>query len=438
MGSAKRPSNGSGPEPIFGDVLRQLRRAAGYTQEELAERAQLSPRGLSDLERGVNHYPRHETVLALASALNLSDEARARLADAARRRGTKADDPQTAVTPRQEEHPGQVAVQIFMIADIRGYTRYAYEHGDEYAAQLTVRFATIAEEAVMAHSGQVLELRGDEVLAVFTSARAALHAATDLQQHLLEAAQANPEDTLRCGIGLDAGEAVPVAGGYRGLAINLAARLCSHAGPGEVLASETIIGLARKVEGISYRDRGMTSFKGFATPVRVIQILPVDASVTSVTPEAAETSQVQPAQATQREAPDLPRGGFLGAQPEHRLVAREREIGVLHAAVDAVRAGTGRLMFLVGEAGVGKTRLAQEVTVSARNLGFLVATGRCYAPQENVPYFPFLEALSRAYMAADATVRDALPEQWPEVARLLPEFRVHQPAASSTFTTGGI
>ena len=59
---------------LFGDVLRQVRRAAGLTQEELAELARLSSRGLSDLERGVNRFPRRETVLALADlAWRLND-----------------------------------------------------------------------------------------------------------------------------------------------------------------------------------------------------------------------------------------------------------------------------------------------------------------------------------------------------------------------------
>lgn len=457
MGSAKRPSSGSDSESLFGDVLRKLRRAAGLTQEELAGRARLSQRGLSDLERGVNRHPRRHTVLALADALHLSADSRAQLIAAARRRGADVvvsvttTPPQAAARDRasefasasvrppvqSDERHAPVAVQIFMIADIRGYTRYTYEHGDEDAARLAIRFATIAEETVVARGGQVLELRGDEVMAVFTSVRAALHAAVDLQRRLGEVSQETPTDAMYCGVGLDAGEAVPVAGGYRGLALNLAARLCSHAAPGEVLASETIIGLARKVEGISYRDRGMTSFKGFATPVRVIQILPADVSAAAAIPVAPEASPPQPAFTAGPEALNPPIGGFLGAQPEHQLVARAREIGALYAAVDAVRAGAGRLVFLVGESGVGKTRLAQEVTMAARSLGFLVATGRCYAPQENVPYFPFLEALSRAYLGISPALRAALPQEWPEVARLLPEFRIHQPKTYGDAVSGG-
>ena len=67
----------------FGPLLRRLRLAAGLTQEELAERAAISTRGLQLLERGGRTAPRAETVRLLADALGLSPEARAELIAAA-------------------------------------------------------------------------------------------------------------------------------------------------------------------------------------------------------------------------------------------------------------------------------------------------------------------------------------------------------------------
>ena len=55
----------------FGDLLRQHRQAAGLTQEELAEQANLSLRAISDLERGIKQHPRRQTLQLLAAALNL-------------------------------------------------------------------------------------------------------------------------------------------------------------------------------------------------------------------------------------------------------------------------------------------------------------------------------------------------------------------------------
>src|SRR5215211_2041343 len=70
----------------FGDLLRQYRRAAGLTQEALAERAGLSARGLSDLERGVRITPRPDTLHLLVEALGLVGVERSVLVTAAIRR----------------------------------------------------------------------------------------------------------------------------------------------------------------------------------------------------------------------------------------------------------------------------------------------------------------------------------------------------------------
>jgi len=68
----------------FGALLKHYRRAAGLTQEALADRARLSVRGIQDLERGVSRAPRPDTVALLASALGLSTDERAALGAAAR------------------------------------------------------------------------------------------------------------------------------------------------------------------------------------------------------------------------------------------------------------------------------------------------------------------------------------------------------------------
>ena len=143
------------------------------------------------------------------------------------------------------DRPGS-DVLTFLIADVRGYTRFTAEQVDEAAAQLAATFARVAREVVAARGGQVIELRGDEALAVFRSTRQALRSATDLRLRFTQEVQDNPSLPLRVGIGLDAGEAVPVEGGYRGAALNRAARLCSLAGPGEVLMSGGVVHLAGK------------------------------------------------------------------------------------------------------------------------------------------------------------------------------------------------
>jgi DNA-binding SARP family transcriptional activator/class 3 adenylate cyclase len=165
-------------------------------------------------------------------------------------------------------------VRTFLIADVRGYARFTLEQGDEAAARLAGTFAAIAREIISAHGGEVVELRGDEALAVFASARQALRAAVALQERCSQDTMADASLPLKVGIGLDAGEAVAVEGGYRGTALNLAARLCALAGPGEVLTSDGVVHLARKVEGLEYIKRGPVHLKGFAEPVRAVEVLP--------------------------------------------------------------------------------------------------------------------------------------------------------------------
>ena len=96
-------------------------------------------------------------------------------------------------------------ILTFLIADVRGYTTFTQERGDEAAARLAAGFAEIAREGVEAHGGRVTELRGDEALAVFSSPRAALRAAVALQRAFADETAIDPAMPLRVGIGIDAG-----------------------------------------------------------------------------------------------------------------------------------------------------------------------------------------------------------------------------------------
>jgi YVTN family beta-propeller protein len=169
-------------------------------------------------------------------------------------------------------HQGEL--HTFLIADVRGYTRFSDENGDEAASDLARRFAAIVHDAIPPRGGHVLELRGDEALCVFSSARAALSAAVELQRRFRERINGEPALPLGVGIGLDAGEAVPTEGGYRGRALNVASRLCSLARPGEILASETVRNLAGRQERATYAARRPTRVKGIAEPVRLVEVVP--------------------------------------------------------------------------------------------------------------------------------------------------------------------
>ncbi len=159
-------------------------------------------------------------------------------------------------------------IRTFLIADIRGYRRFSDAQGDEAAAQLAERFVSVARERVEMHAGSIVEVRGDEILAVFDSARQAIRAATDLQA----AMAAEETATMPLGIGIDAGEAVPVGGGYRGRVLNMAARLCARARPGEILVTAELAHLSGAVQGIRFDDRGLVRLKGISRPVKLISV----------------------------------------------------------------------------------------------------------------------------------------------------------------------
>jgi transcriptional regulator with XRE-family HTH domain len=78
------------------------------------------------------------------------------------------------------------------------------------------------------------------------------------------------------------------------------------------------------------------------------------------------------------------------------LVGREKEFGRILAIMDTVTVGPGRLVFVTGEPGIGKTRLAREVLSHARRAGAQGLVGRCFQQQMTVPFFPFTEALTTA------------------------------------------
>ena len=82
---------------------------------------------------------------------------------------------------------------------------------------------------------------------------------------------------------------------------------------------------------------------------------------------------------------------------------------------------------LLGEPGVGKTRLAQEATLVLRETGFLIAGGRCYESRQSTAYHPFLEALENLYRMCSFRTRDDVGSQWPYLAHLLPEHGLPLP-----------
>ena len=106
------------------------------------------------------------------------------------------------------------------------------------------------------------------------------------------------------------------------------------------------------------------------------------------------------------------------------IIGRDQEMAALRAAIDAALGGEASLVMLAGEPGIGKTRLAEEAGVYARQRGAHVLVGHCYEGEAASPYSPFVEAI-REYVSTRPG--DALKAEMGDgasvVAKLVPELR---------------
>jgi DNA-binding SARP family transcriptional activator len=106
------------------------------------------------------------------------------------------------------------------------------------------------------------------------------------------------------------------------------------------------------------------------------------------------------------------------------FVGRETELAELTAGLDDAAGGHGRLFLLVGEPGIGKSRLAEELIAEARARGALVLVGRCWEAGGAPAYWPWVQSL-RAYVrrAPAEALREQLGPGAADLAQLLPELR---------------
>jgi WD40 repeat protein/class 3 adenylate cyclase len=239
--------------------------------------------------------------------------------------------------------------QAFLIADIRGYSSFTSQRGAAAAAHLATTFTDLSRDAVAARGGKVLGLRGDEVLAAFSTAGPAVRAAIDIQFACAEATMAEPDFPLRVGVGLDLGQAVAVDDGYHGAAINMAARLCAHAAGGQVLVTATVVAAAQYDVDLAFEAGQTVAVKGFEHPVEMLEAR----SLRTVLKDTV----VRSAPDTVESQPPLP----LELDEATPMVGRDGDQSWLRGMWRQARRGHGRVVFVAGPPGIGKTRLAAEL-----------------------------------------------------------------------------
>ena len=176
----------------------------------------------------------------------------------------------------------------FLFSDVRGFTAFAERHGNVAAADMVGRFLGIARQAIARHDGAEIKTEGDAIHAVFQSASSAVLCGLEIVEAAAESNAREPGRPLRIGVGVHAGEAVETAEGYIGRAVNIAARLCAAAQPGEVLVSSTVKGITQASITVGFVPRGRRRLKGIEDPILVYAVTrDVHARVPRAVPRSA-------------------------------------------------------------------------------------------------------------------------------------------------------
>jgi predicted ATPase len=269
-------------------------------------------------------------------------------------------------------------------------------------------------DAVHRYEGTITQFRGDGVMALFgapiaheDAARRAVAAALEMQESLDEyAAEVKKRHSIECRfrVGLNTG---PVVVGkisddldmdYTALGdtVNLAARMEELADPGAVYISESTYRAVR--DYFECEPLGALTVKGKSEPVVAYRALR-ETAVRSRFEAAAER----------------------GLTP---FVGRDQELAVLRGYLEQAKRGQGQVVFVSGEAGIGKSRLLLEFRRSILEEGVTWLEGHCISYGKNIPYLPVIDILKRGFRVQegdnDAAIIgkvDAGAAEWEEEAR---------------------
>jgi class 3 adenylate cyclase len=260
-----------------------------------------------------------------------------------------------AGTVPREEPPGERRQVAVLFADLAGYTALAHEMDAEELYNLLDSFFAVADRLIEEHGGSVDKHIGDCVMGVFgapvahgNDAERAARAALAIRD-AMPALSAHTARPVAVHVGVASGQVVASGTGgpghrtytVTGASVNLASRLTDLAAPGEVLVSDAVRqALAERLE---CDEVGALEVKGIAEPVRAWRLHGLHA----------------PTRLASR-----------------ALVGREGELRQLNAALAACHgSGRGQALYVRGEAGIGKTRLVEELVRLAVERGFACHIG---------------------------------------------------------------
>ena len=282
---------------------------------------------------------------------------------------------------------GERKLVTVLFADLAGYTTLSEQLGEEALFALMDKLYERLIHEIHRYEGTVNELTGDGLVAFFgapvaveqapqRAVRAAL-ALQDAVQHFSTQLEYERGEGLQLRVGINTGPVIVGSIGndlrmdYKaiGNTVNLAARMEQTAAPGTVQLTEHTYKL---IEGyFDCNDLGLISLKGLASKVRVYR----------VTGERGGRARIDVA----RER------GFT------RLVGRERELEHLRHCFDLAQSGRGQAVSIIGDAGLGKSRLLYEFRQTLASHDCLWLDGRCHPYGMALAYGPMVEMLKQRF-----------------------------------------
>jgi adenylate cyclase len=184
---------------------------------------------------------------------------------------------------------GEKRLATMLFCDIRGYTAFAETRDPEVVVEILNFTFQRQADIVSRHHGDIDKFVGDQIVAVFLGDDMVLNAslcALEMQGAMAELAREHPDWGLAVGIGVNAGEVIMGAMGSSnrmdytvlGDAVNLAARLCSHAGRGQTLLSASSYAAIAERPEFAAEPLAPIAVKGKREPVRVYAIHPAPAA----------------------------------------------------------------------------------------------------------------------------------------------------------------
>jgi class 3 adenylate cyclase/tetratricopeptide (TPR) repeat protein len=286
-----------------------------------------------------------------------------------------------------------------MMTDVVRSTALRRARGDRDADDILGLQAAIVQDQVREFGGRVHKSLGDGFLISFPSTVAAVRAAAAIQSALHEHNTGDPQHAVEIRIGIHIGQVTERDGDLYGEAVHATSRVMAEGIGGQILTSEQVRRHAEPQVDFSFLDSGLFWLRGLPERWRLYEVS------WSNTSSSAQSSAV-PARFTP-------------------FVARDAERASLRRLVDDALAGHGGLALVVGEPGVGKSRLVAEIGEEAQAHGMRVLAGHCVEMSGAAPYLPYVEIIEQAISnpRSPLALREALGDVAAEIARIAPALR---------------